>query len=181
MDTELSGDYKDVFFAGPTLASVAMRHEFFRSVISKGGTIRMLIPDPDATSVAMRGLLEHWHTTTDGLKAELQSSLNSLSAFIQSLPHQNRSRIQFKYLSSTPTLSIVMVDSGTDQGVIQVELLPYKTASPNKPHILLSNSNDKKWYEFFKEKNEQMWKDASAFSIEQFDIKNLRHLKSEVA
>ena len=155
---ELTEGAKDIFIAGPTLAVVAMRQGLFRQRIEEGCRIRLLIPCPDPNSMAIQSLIPHWHTSREGFLSEIRSALVNFRILRESIPQVLSGSLQLRYVEWPLTLSFCMVDGEDPQrGSICVELLPYNTASPDRPHVLLLATDNDHWYSFFRERWEQLW------------------------
>lgn len=181
--------YRDIFIAGPTLMIVSGMQEFFKKVIVQGGKVRFLIPNPDKDSPATLGLLSHWHT--GGFMNELGAALEGFRSFQRKIPLKFADSFEVRYRNCAATLSLVMVNGDSEDGQIQVELLPFNTANQDRPHFVLNPKANKVWYEFFRVRFNQMWindKKSSeilpshigpshTLDIELFDIEKLKHHK----
>lgn len=155
---QLASDAEDILVAGPTLAIVAMKQQFFYKRIGDGCNIRFIIPDPDPNSMAMQGIMGHWHTSSEGFISEVQSALVNFHLLKQSIPDTAEGSLEVRFVEFALTLSLLIIDGGTDRGYLQIELLPFNTASPDRPHFVLHASHDIPWYSFFREQYEQLWK-----------------------
>lgn len=162
---EEAEDARDIFLFGPTLAVIAMKQELFRRKLSEGCRLRFLVPDPNPESPAKLGLATHWHIAPEGFLSEVRSALENFGLLTIQDPTQMVGRVEVHYIDCAPTSSYLIIDGHTQRGLIRVELLPYKTASPDRPHFDLRPNNGH-WYEFFRGRCELMWRNSIPLDLD---------------
>lgn len=151
---------KDIFIGGPTLAVIAMKQNFFIKKLKEGCILRFLIPNPNIDSSAVQGLINYWHTTPEGFKSEVTSAITNFKILKDLLKKPEIDLLSLHYIDNVLPLSLLMIDGNFNNGYIQVELLPYKTASPDRPNFILKANGNSEWYSLFRDKIEDMWKNS---------------------
>ncbi|WP_261892553.1 nucleotide-binding protein [Acaryochloris marina] len=176
LDKLALNDFHDILISGPTLALVAMRQNQFVDLIKNGCNVRIIIPNPQVGSPAMEGLMKHWHTTREGFIGEFKSALTNFKLIMNSLGTSYEDSFKLKFSDSSPTFSLIIINGNLDNGYMHIELLPYKTAALDRPHFRLDPKRNRKWFNLFKQKYENLWDDSHILDISKFDIDEMQFM-----
>ena len=153
----LASNAHDLFFAGPTLAIAAQRQHFYLKKIRDGCKLRFVLPSPDPSSPPMTGLYSHWHTPPEGFRSEVRSALVNFRLLKKLIPPDAPGSLELRSIDAAPTLSLLMIDGDSENGYLQVELLPFNTPAPDRPHFVLRPNEEPRWFSFLREKSEDLW------------------------
>ena len=133
---------KEVSIYGKSLVGLVTQYfTLFLKLGKQGYKFRFLLVDPSLDP-------------TEALNVE--QSLMRLKGIQDEIPSQIEIRLSPEILYC----SVFMIDGKKRSGKIQVEFYNYKVATSDRPHITLSATQDPKWYKFYYEQFETLWKDA---------------------
>ena len=68
--------------------------------------------------------------------------------------------IQVRFLSFPPPFSLLAINPDRPEGEVQVEFYTYEKDSNKRPHFILKNLGNEKWFDFFRSEFEKAWEKA---------------------
>jgi hypothetical protein len=142
-------DAQDVSLLGSSLAGIVTHYEGLLTARAKAGCkFRLLITDPRFyESSVVPG--------NPRRKMYIEHTISILEPLLRKTEN-----IQLKYISYRPPFLLLLIDPDKPYGEVQVELFAYQTSASDRPHFVLSQSTDKKWYDFFRGQFELAWQEA---------------------
>lgn len=155
-----------VWIFAPTAINLLSAHncELMRSkVLSKpDGAVRVVVLNPadsQAIDLAVRQL-------DDSLDYPVQNFRDSLAATERQLRAMSSWKVagslNYGFLDYNPGFSLVAVDPGTRNGRIIVEFHGFHNeATSSRMHVELSRQQSERWYTYWVEQFNQVWKSAS--------------------
>lgn len=157
---------KDILIIGQNLNLVMRQESFFRDKLARGGQIRLLIVNPNdegLIEIMSRGVVEQHYT-----KLDFQSPLRTIRGLRETLPDNEKSRIDLKTIDYVPSLSFQVLDGHDPRGTILVELAPNRIDVQNRPHFLLHADNEahEEWYKRFLDNCSKMYDEATPWQWE---------------
>jgi hypothetical protein len=133
-----------------------------RKRLNTGAAVRVLVMAPGSQAVEMAGFRSEM--------GDARYYQRRLDATFQDLEYIHRSwrnsdsqesgQLQVRLLKYPPSFGLCAFDSDRPQGVVLVEVYPHKSASES-PILELRSDRDGKWYQYFSEQFERMWRDAT--------------------
>jgi hypothetical protein len=150
-------------FVGVSLYQVIPRNfDFFRRKLQEGCTLQFLMLNPklaaDSPSRLQWEAMDKVRTITHDTEGTVKN-LKLLIEFADSL--KKRDGIKVKFLDYFAPFGMSMYDPEKRQGEIYVEFHIFKDTNDKRPHVLLTRSNDHKWYEFYQEQFDKLWDSAT--------------------
>jgi len=125
-------------------------------ILSRGGTIRFILTDPDGQSMNM---LEDRGSSRANVSSIRQSHLAALSRLISlSRISSNKGKVEIKVMDTVMPYTLYGFDlQDSKKGRIFVWLSPFREPSENRPGFMLSHQTSPKWFKFFQEQFHKMW------------------------
>jgi hypothetical protein len=155
---------------GVTLTNTLNRHfALLRERLDAGGTIRLLVIDPNSHAIEMSAQRSASPKDTEYYRRRSESALSDITYLIK----YNNDRKQIKgrniksgniavrLLSYAPSYGICSFDKKRNHGRVFVEIYPHKFGFKVPPTFELNLENDGEWYTYFVDQFEQMWDAAS--------------------
>jgi hypothetical protein len=146
--------YVDIL--GFSLVAVANSYGgFLHTRAVAGCKFRVLLSDPTTSAVSsvagdQREIIR---------KQDIERSVAKLE------PSLETGNVKLGYIPIAPPFSLLIVDPAQPCGEVQVELFVYRRPSGERPHFILNQARDKRWYDFFVEQFEQLWNDARPHDV----------------
>ena len=141
---------KSVAFTGSSLIGILTHYKgFIQTKAGTGCKFRFLLVHPD-----------FYHGLDKRDAAEKTEVLNAIQ-LLESLC--GNANIKYKVLTFHPPFSLMMVDTETAEGFVQIEMYPYSSIASERPHFELTPKTDSKWYSFFREQFEIAWQNAQEY------------------
>jgi len=99
-------------------------------------------------------LFPGWH---GGLRRK-----DDLDHAISNIKHimEKSENIQVRFLSFPPPFSLLALNPDRLEGEVQIEFYTYEKDSNKRPHFILKNSDNEKWFDFFRSEFEKAWEKA---------------------
>jgi hypothetical protein len=127
-----------------------------RSILSSGGSIRILLLDPTNEELVRAASRYRPHgMTPDGLKKRIQGSLDEL----RTLSENTAGSLEVRVTSFIPQMSMNAIDIGRRNGLIVLQHYEYKPNSEPAPIFCLTPS-DSIWFKHFAAEAERIWADG---------------------
>lgn len=141
----LLDDVKDVAFTGKTLIGIIQYHHgLFKKSAKNGCKFKFLI-----------------QSRSDGNEKyaeDIRRSLNLLTDLQSACPEQ----IEIRQTHEILHYSLMMLDSNTPQGSIQVEFYMHYLPTSDRLHMTLSAARDPKVYQYFQDQFKVLWNEAAS-------------------
>jgi len=155
---------KSVWIAGPTLDSVVECHEQLHAQLESGKEIRILMVDPTPETLEWYGLhiIGHTYNFTDDrgrarAKERLDDNKERLAALKAAAPPQ---RFSLRVLARIIWFGFVIIDAGTPQQRMDVQIYLYKTSVSLAPLLRFGPKSDPEWTQTFLDQFYMYWADA---------------------
>ncbi len=125
-----------------------MTHSVIAEKAKTGCYFRFILLDPENPYVTK--MRSKWKSIDVDRSTEL----------LESIQKKTNSFVEFRYMDEIPHFGMLLIDSTKSYGEIQVELHTYDVPLNNSPHFVLTQVNDKQWYDFFQSQFELIWNRA---------------------
>jgi len=96
------------------------------------------------------------------MKSSIEQTLQNLCEL---MAIESRGTIEVRTLSYVPSFALIMINPKSPDGQIRVTLYPYKAPPEENPGFWLKPDVDYKWYNFFIEQFDMLWKISKPFEI----------------
>lgn len=138
---------------GLSLVGVVTHYRSFLLTRARAGCkFRFILVDPNSYAVSSAvGFVE---ADEQYRKEEIQNSIRRLEPLLET------GNAQLRFTSVAPCFSLVILDPDEPTGQVRVELYVYNVDVSDSPHFILTQDLDKKWYDFFRQQFNKLWKDA---------------------
>lgn len=130
----------------------------FERLLAEGCNFRIILLDPSSSALQTWDMMMKISTT----RSDIQTSLQWLQELM--LANEYKGKCEIKLSPVFLPFSISVVDPGKDNASMVVEFYTYKTTFADRPHIQISPSSDKRWFDFFVAQFEQVWTEAKPWS-----------------
>jgi hypothetical protein len=139
------------------IALLSRYHGFFERKMKGGCNIRIVLLDPNSSSLQTLDLLSEVRVA----KHDTLSSLGYLGGFsrIGEVAGKCEVRLSTVFLP----FSMFAVDLSKDAGSMVVEFLAYKMPFSERPHVFLTKQDSPHWFEFYQIQFEKVWSDSSVW------------------
>ncbi|HEX2907246.1 MAG TPA: hypothetical protein VHO69_10330 [Phototrophicaceae bacterium] len=145
---------RQVWIYGPSSVN-ALREDIEREVLDKGGTVRIMLQDPD--SPALDFLCDQLDTRDPraNLKRDLETSIKLLEHISASVPN---GKLECRLLPYSPGYSMVLVEPDGRDGQITLEFLGFRYEHiKQRMHIVISRLESPRWFDHWKDQYQRMW------------------------
>lgn len=157
-------DTKRIDVLGVTLTVTLNKNvNHFLRRLSSGSDIRIVIIYPNEKNL-LAAAARSETGNPDYFRRRLEASLNDLEFLYAAWDNGKKAHpgktgeLKIGLLPYTPSFGIFHFDSGTNEGVMAIEIYPHHTGYDLPPTFYLSKQNDVYWYNYFSEQFEEMWK-----------------------
>jgi len=147
---------EDVSLLGINLVGLLSNYEgFIKKKAKSGCKFRIIITDPGFYTES--GASNSWQK---GLrrKQDAEHAIRTLLPVIETTEN-----IHLRFIDLLPSFSLLIIDPNSSHGKVQVELYLCEGAASDRPHFILTQSNDKYWYDFFRNQFDLLWENARDF------------------
>ena len=133
-----------------------------RKAIENGANVRILLIE-DKYETQQFAAARSEFNEPEYYKKKLALTLNNLNLLLK-LSNSNAAslgRLQVKTLSYPPSFGIEVFDTinnNPEDGIIKIEMYSHHSGWGEPPIFLLNKLNDSKWYSYFRNQFEEMWK-----------------------
>jgi hypothetical protein len=164
-------DAKQIDLCGVTLTNTMNKNfTVFRELLEAGTSLREMIIDPTPPSVALEMSAQRSDNPKDTAYYQRRwesaiSDLLYLHQYVEKLRLDKKpskiGTLSVRLLPYAPSIQIISLDTRKKNGSLYIEIYPSKMATKMTPIFEVTNADDKKWYDFFVDQYEQMWKTAT--------------------
>lgn len=146
---------------------VVVDFDMWEKKLKSGIKVKLLLANP-CDDEFICTLTSRCDPMTEGFTEDLQRDINRTVrklVIVQRKIKENGypGTLEFKFHSIVPTFGIFGIDPDSPNGVIKVEMYPYRTPISERPHFFLKKNRDGKWYNLFREEFEKQWEIAVGF------------------
>lgn len=148
-----------ILIAGTTLIHFAQHYRTFLIEKSLECPVRILLLDGGTNLRQIHLALGRHFGEEDSFHRELRRSQSAMVELAREARAQG-GRFDVRAYDTTPTVNVIIVDPGSGEGRIQVEILPYRASANLRPGLLLrpgSGSGDDDLFAFFARQYEELW------------------------
>jgi hypothetical protein len=148
---------KVLWVYGPSAVNV-LRHadEIKRTILDRGGEVRVLLQDPDADD-GLNILLKQLDKIHD-LRDDIKTSLRTLQAISE---RSNTGTLEYGVLPYSPGFSLIIVDPDGRDGRLVIEFYGYENDMiSQRMHIPIRREQSQYWFEYWDEQYQVMWESA---------------------
>lgn len=156
-----AGQAVEIGVCGYSLVHLIRQNEsLFRERLSQGCHLKFLLIKPESEAARMidaaltpmrEGQLSHDLRTTFGYLEDMKASAQATAS----------GKLEIRLLKVIPSFSLIVVDGGTPNGWIHVEMYPAWYKSPvdvDRPHFDIA-AGESRWYKFFYDQFVKLWND----------------------
>ena len=157
---------KSISIAGGMLTrtSVNLWSIFHERLSHRGNTIRILVIDPHhECSTDMVAYRMQRHQDSNYIKTEIKHTLRNFSTLYDQKSRNNKA-FQVRLMRIAPTYGIWIIDEGSDNAEIWVELYTFR--GETEPAFRLLPHRDGDWFSFFERQFAEMWNASMAWEPE---------------
>jgi hypothetical protein len=140
------------------ITAITPHLDFFEQKMRTGATLRFLLLDPENPSAQVFNLI----SKVPDVQADIKQTLKSLNLLIlmeQKFDGKCLVRLSDVFLP----FGLAAFDPGKDIGFMNIEMYAYKKTLGERPHFVLTQGKDKKWFDYYKSQYEQLWKNSKAW------------------
>lgn len=142
---------QNVFLMANTLVGIVAHFEGFILAKAKAGCkFRIILLDPNYSYMTGENP-KPWKGKSNR-KMNIEHAVRILE-FLQ----KQTDNIEIRFLPVPGAFSLIAIDPERAYGEVQVELYAFDPSPSNRPHFVLTRSNNSKWYEFFAQQFEEAW------------------------
>lgn len=124
--------------------------------------VKLLLFDPSSTHLGF--VAQFANKTKDSLRNEIKANLHSLfNRMTTELDKGTKNRIEVRIHNAPPLFSLTMVDVETDNGIILLELLYYKSDTDDRSSLEITSGSA--LYKNYILSFERLWNDAIEFKL----------------
>lgn len=148
---------KVLWIYGPSAVNV-LRHadEIKRTVLDRGGSVRVLLQDPEATD-GLNILINQLDKIHD-LRDDIKTSLRTLEAISQ---WRTAGTVEYGVLPYSPGFSLIIVDPDGRDGRLVIEFYGYENDMiSQRMHIPIRREQSQYWFEYWDQQYRLMWNSA---------------------
>lgn len=132
----------------------------FRDCVKGGGSVRLLVIDPDHVAVELAARRFHKTQNAEPIRREARHALDNFESLL-SQPGAT-GQLEVKLAQFVPICGIWLIDVDTPRAEIWVEVYTYRATPEPTFHLLPGRDGD--WFDNFRTQFENMWIDAKVWS-----------------
>lgn len=156
--TKVSHSY---FYSGATMQRTitAMREHLMR-ILSHGGTVRILLPDPNDERLLEMIAVTHPNKTADNIRDDIRNAFR----VAQALP-AGKGTVALRTIHFAPSIGINAMDVGFPAEMIMVQMYEFKGKAERAP-IFLVEKDDGQWFKHFAGQIDRLWDSGADYPLE---------------
>jgi len=158
---DLTASAQKICLVGPSLVTLFNDNKLYlqdTKLKQHGATIQAIILDPQSS--AIKSAENCVNQPPDTIKAEIKMTIKNVRSILDSLVGTANGKLELKTLSTYLNFSMVLIDPDMPNGKIFVEFIGYRSGLHNIPHIEITRSRDKEWYQFFLQQYNNIYHDS---------------------
>ncbi len=142
---------REVWIYGPSAVNILHSSgDLKREVIDRGGSVRILIQDPDVE--ASLAILRLQLDPNNVLEHDIKGSLYTLTRM------QTWGNVEYRLLNYSPGFSMVVVDPDGKDGRLTVEFFGYHNdLITDRMHLQIERGSSQYWFEHWAKQYQLMW------------------------
>lgn len=168
---ELTGSAQKICLVGPSVVNLFLPWSgYFQhtKLIEQGATIQAIILDPQSSAIETAAHCQN--EPLEKLKDEIESTILGVRSILQSKDGVKNGKLELRTLPTYLNFSMVLVDPDKPSGKIIVEFIGYHSQLHNRPHIELTRSRDREWYQYFLQQYDYIYSDSDICLTSQQDV-----------
>lgn len=149
---------REIDIAGITLVNVLLdKRGLFEKLLRDGSRLRLLLLSPTSNAWAS------WNeaVTNEDTDAHLKTSLG----IIRGLAKLPSGRCEVRYAPHLLPTSLVIIDGSWPRGCLAAEIIFAGMSGYERPHVVLTRSDDQYWFEFMRNQFESLWDRSSVAEL----------------
>lgn len=158
---EITYSAQEIYLVGPSLVNLFNQWAtYFKDIKlrEQGATIQAIILDPQ--SPAVKSAANCVNQSQDTLRNEIRNTKLLVGSILKSMAGLKKGKLELRTLSTYLNFSMVLIDPEKPNGKIFVEFIGYHAGMHNVPHIELTPSRDKEWYQFYLDQYKNIHRDS---------------------
>lgn len=156
-------NFSELWLLGINLRRMVISsYGLFKERLSKGATLRILLIDPNSDLIPVLAQRSKVHSDPNAMKNSIEQTLHNLTELMSI---DNKGIIEVHTLSIVPSYGLIMINPKNSNGQIRVTIYPHKAPPEDNPGFWFKNIVDDKWYKFFIEQFDLLWKISKPFNI----------------
>jgi len=156
-------DAKSISISGITLARTSSTFfDTFDKAIKSGVDIRLQLVNPENKALDVITQRFQKHQNVANLKRESYHALDNFSPLVAN--KETKGNLTLKLVNIAPPYGIWIIDENTSNAEIWVELYSFRDSPEPTFHLL--PSRDGKWFDYFQNQFELMWKTGVVWTPE---------------
>ncbi|HBG74918.1 MAG: hypothetical protein A2X25_07545 [Chloroflexi bacterium GWB2_49_20] len=157
--SEIASSASEIAFVGVSGISIFVNHlGFFEQKFISGCKLRFILLDPESPSLQTWNLMSKVTTT----ETDIKSALELLKGLVRA--KKAKGKCEIRLLKVYVPFGLLISDPYKDNGQMNVEFYTYKTTLSDRPHIQLSRTHDRQWFEFYVKQFEEIWSDSQEWT-----------------
>jgi hypothetical protein len=140
--------------------------EEIEDFLRRGGQLRCILIKPGGKAVkmvAIRSIDTDVESDPDHIRKQIRMSLDKMQAFAKSAPGSES--VEVKTIDYLHSAVITMIDHHSPAGTMYVTLNGFGQYFTSRPSFILSKDKEAKWFKFFQEAFENMWRSPACESV----------------
>ncbi|MEW5717114.1 MAG: hypothetical protein AB1817_00665 [Chloroflexota bacterium] len=155
--TEQFKKAKRVSIEGSTLSSTVTRYfAEFQQLLQRGGSLRILVTKATPEVLAMQVFRSSSIKDPVLMKNTSESNLAMIKSMADKVP--NPALLEVRTMPYLASYSLFIIESEDGTSKIYAKLLPFQKPEPESPTLELHSKHDSKWFQFFFDQYERLWK-----------------------
>lgn len=158
---DLTASAQTICLVGPSLVNLFNQWSTYfhdLKLNQHGATIQAIILDPQSSAV--KSAADCVSQSPDTIKNEIKNTKLLVDSILKNNGGLKKGKLELRTLSTYVNFSMVLVDPDMPNGKIIVEFIGYHAGLHNIPHVELTRSKDKEWYQFFLQQYKELYRDS---------------------
>ena len=146
---------KQVYLLGVNLHGIVSQYQGLFSMRAQDGCqFKFITTAPEFYGL---GVPTSWY----GSQKEKNPALNLTKDTIKKLIRKvGQDEVELRYTPCPPPYTLLIIDPDKSGGEVQVEFYTYEGNPHKRPHFILKRDIDPRWYDFFREEFDLVWKQS---------------------
>lgn len=149
------------FYSGTTMQrTITAMREHLKRILSSGGTVRILLPDP--SDGLLLELIAKTHP--DKTAASIGDDIRNAFRIAQELGHKYEG-VALRTIDFPPSIGINALDIDKPAAMIMVQMYEFKGTTERAPIFLLQKGDDP-WFEHFRVQIDRLWENGTDYPLD---------------
>lgn len=148
------------FYSDTTMQrTITSMREHLKRILSGGGKVRILLPDPDNQTLLELIAKTHPDKTAASIGDDIRNAIRITHELRRS--YEN---IALRTIDFSPSLGINALDAEMSAGMIMIQMYEFKATAERAP-IFILKKDDGPWFEHFTEQIDRLWKSGTDYPL----------------